>query len=291
MGSKTLIVVVVGLAILASLSLFRVQETETALKLQLGRVERTDYEPGLHVKLPIIETVIKFDKRVQTLDSAPELYLTNEKKNVVVDSFVKWRVVDPQRFYTSTGGSPTRANERLSVVVQKQLKDEVGKRTLQQVVSGERAEIMDTLRESAKQASEDLGIQIIDARLRRVDLPERVSQSVYDRMSAERKEVAQRFRSEGEERARQIRAEAEREREVILAEAERDAQTLRGDGDGRSTEIYARAYGRDAEFYAFYRSLDAYRNSFSNASDVLLIDPSSQFFRFFKGDLPEPASQ
>lgn len=288
MGSKTLIVVVVGLAILASLSLFRVQETETALKLQLGRVERTDYQPGLHVKLPIIETVIKFDKRVQTLDSEPELYLTNEKKNVVVDSFVKWRVSDPHRFYTSTGGSPMRTNERLSVVVQKQLKDEVGKRTLQQVVSGERAEIMDTLRESAKQASEDLGIEIIDARLRRVDLPERVSQSVYDRMSAERKEVAQRFRSEGEERARQIRAEAEREREVILAGAERDAQTLRGDGDARSTEIYATAYGRDAEFYAFYRSLDAYRNAFSNASDVLLVDPSSQFFRFFKGELPEP---
>lgn len=291
MGSKTLIVVVVGVAILVALSLFRVQETETALKLQLGRVERTDYEPGLHFKLPIIETVIKFDKRVQTLDSEPELYLTNEKKNVVVDSFVKWRVSDPHRFYTSTGGSPMRANERLSVVVQKQLKDEVGKRTLQQVVSGERAEIMDTLRLSAKQASEDLGIEIIDARLRRVDLPERVSQSVYDRMSAERKEVAQRFRSEGEERARQIRAEAEREREVILAGAERDAQTLRGDGDGKSTEIYATAYGRDAEFYAFYRSLDAYRNSFSNASDVLLIDPSSQFFRFFKGELPRPPSR
>jgi len=291
MGSKTLIVVVVGLAILASLSMFRVQETETALKLQLGRVERTDYEPGLHFKLPIIETVIKFDKRVQTLDSEPELYLTNEKKNVVVDSFVKWRVSDPHRFYTSTGGSPMRANERLSVVVQKQLKDEVGKRTLQQVVSGERAEIMDTLRLSAKQASEDLGIEIIDARLRRVDLPERVSQSVYDRMSAERKEVAQRFRSEGEERARQIRAEAEREREVILAGAERDAQTLRGEGDGKSTEIYANAYGRDAEFYSFYRSLNAYRNSFSNASDVLLIDPSSQFFRFFKGDLPRPANR
>ena len=286
MGSKTLIVVAVGLAILASLSLFRVQETETALKLQLGRVERSNYEPGLHFKFPIIETVLKFDKRVQTLDSQPELYLTNELKNVVVDSFVKWRVTNAERFYTSTGGSPMRANERLSAVVQRQLKDEIGKRTLQQVVSGERAEIMDKLRMSARGASDDLGIEIIDARLKRVDLPERVSQSVFDRMSAERKEVAQRFRSEGEERARQIRAGAEREREVIIANAERDAQQLRGDGDARSTEIYAGAYGRDAEFYSFYRSLDAYRRSFSNASDVLLIDSSSQFFRFFKGDMP-----
>lgn len=284
MGSKALIVVVVGLVILASLSVFRVQETETALKLQLGRVERSDYQPGLHFKLPLIEEVLKFDKRVQTLDSESEQYLTNEKKNVVVDSFVKWRISEPERFYTSVGGSTMRANDRLSVVVQKRLKDEIGKRTLQQVVSGERAEIMDTLRSSTRKQAEDLGIEIIDARIKRVDLPEKVSQSVYDRMAAERQQVAKLFRSEGEERARQIRAEAEREKEVILAEAERDGQKLRGDGDGKSTEIYAGAYGQDREFYSFYRSLEAYRSTFNQPSDVMLLDPDSQFFRYFKGD-------
>jgi membrane protease subunit HflC len=288
MGSKTILVVVIGLALLGTLSVFRVQETETALKLQLGRVERADYEPGLHFKLPIVETVLKFDKRIQTLDSEAQLYLTNEKKNVVVDSFVKWRIRDPEGYYTSVGGNSQRANDRLSVVVQKRLKDEIGKRTLQQVVSGQRGEIMDTLRVSARQQADGLGIEIVDARIKRVDLPEKVSQSVYDRMASERKQVARLFRSEGEERARKIRAEAEREREVIEAEAQRDAQKIRGDGDGKATEIYAAAYGRDEEFYSFYRSLEAYRHTFSNASDVLLLDPTSRFFRYFKG---EPAAQ
>jgi len=288
MGSKTIIVVVVGLLVLGSLSVFRVQETESALKLQLGRVERADYPPGLHFKWPLVENILTFDKRIQTLDSAAELYLTNEKKNVVVDSFVKWRINDPERFYTSVGGSTLRANDRLSVVVQKRLKDEIGKRTLQQVVSGERGEIMDTLRLTARTQAEDLGIEIIDARIKRVDLPEKVSQSVYDRMAAERTQVASLFRSEGEERARQIRAEAEREREVILAEAQRDAQMLRGEGDATSTEVYAKAYGQDAEFYSFYRSLEAYRRTFGSASDVLLLEPDSQFFRYFKSETAAP---
>ena len=287
MGSKTLIVVVVGLLLLGSMSVFRVQETETALKLQLGRVEVAGYEPGLHFKMPLIETVLKFDKRIQTLDSAPQLYLTNEKKNVVVDSFVKWRIQDPERYYTSVGGISQRANDRLSVVVQKRLKDEIGKRTLQQVVSGERSEIMDTLRVSARQQADGLGIEIIDARIKRVDLPEKVSQSVYDRMASERKQVAKLFRSEGEERARKIRAEAERDREVIVAEAERESMKVRGDGDGKATEIYARAYGRDEDFYSFYRSLEAYRNTFTGAQDVLLVEPKGQFFQYFKGGQSE----
>lgn len=286
MGSKTLIVVLVGLAVLASMSVFRVQETETALKLQLGRVERADYEPGLQFKMPIIETVLKFDKRIQTLDSAPQLYLTNEKKNVLVDSFVKWRISSPERFYTSVGGSVLRANDRLSVVIQKRLKDEIGKRTLQQVVSGERGEIMDTLRLSARQESDGLGVEIIDARIKRVDLPDDVSQSVYDRMASERKQVAQLFRSEGEEQARKIRAEAERDKEVIVAEAERDSLKIRGDGDARATDIYATAFGRDEDFYSFYRSLEAYRNTFNSAGDVLLLEPDSKFFRYFKSDDP-----
>ncbi|MFT5445853.1 MAG: membrane protease subunit HflC [Gammaproteobacteria bacterium] len=290
-NSKTLVIAAVLLVILGASSVFRIQETETALKLQLGKVQRADYEPGLHWKFPLVEEVLKFDKRVQTLDSASELYLTNEKKNVVVDSFVKWRISDPQRFYTSAGGSASRANDRLSVVVQKRLKDEIGKRTLQQVVSGERGAIMDTLQTTARDQATDLGIEIIDVRIKRVDLPEKVSQSVYDRMSSERAQVAKLFRSEGEERARQIRAEAEREREVILAEAERDAEKLRGEGDGKSTEIYAAAYGEDAEFYSFYRSLQAYRKTFSNGSDVLLLDPNSQFFRFFKDSTPPPRTR
>jgi membrane protease subunit HflC len=233
MGSKTLVVVLVGLALLAALSVFRVQETQTALKLQLGRVERTDYAPGLHFKMPLIEDVLKFDKRIQTLDSAPQLYLTNEKKNVLVDSFVKWRISNPELFYTAVGGSVGRANDRLSVVVQKRLKDEIGKRTLQQVVSGERGEIMDTLRLSARQQADQLGIEIVDARIKRVDLPDDVSQSVFDRMASERQQVAKLFRSEGEEQARKIRAEAERDREVIVAEAERESLKIRGDGDAR----------------------------------------------------------
>lgn len=290
MNSKTIVVAAVLLLVLGASSVFRIQETETAIKLQLGKVQRASYEPGLHLKFPFVEQVLKFDKRVQTLDSAPELYLTNEKKNLLVDSFVKWRVSDPERFYTSAGGSALRANDRLSVVVQKSLKDEIGKRTLQQVVSGDRSVIMDTMRTSARDQAADLGIEIVDARIKRVDLPEKVSQSVYDRMSAERGQVAKLFRSEGEERARQIRAEAEREREVILAEAQRDAEKLRGEGDGKSTEIYAAAYGRDAEFYSFYRSLQAYRRSFSSASDVLLLDSKSQFFRYFKDSMP-PAKE
>jgi len=284
MGGKTILVVLVGLLVLGVMSVFRVQETQTALKLQLGRVERSDYDPGLHFKMPIIETVLTFDKRIQTLDSAPQLYLTNEKKNVLVDSFVKWRISNPERFFTAVGGIVQRANDRLSVVVQKRLKDEIGKRTLQQVVSGERGEIMDTLRLSARQESDGLGIEIIDARIKRVDLPDDVSQSVYDRMASERKQVAQLFRSEGEEQARKIRAQAERDKEVLVAEAERDSLKIRGDGDARATETYAAAFGRDESFYTFYRSLEAYRNTFDSGGDVLLLAPDGKFFRYFKGD-------
>lgn len=283
MANKALLVVIIGALVLASMSLFQVHETEKALKKQLGRVERDDYTPGLHFKFPIVEDVVKFDGRIQTLDAEPELYLTFEKKNVIVDSFVKWRINNVSKYFTSVGGNPNRANDRLSVVVQKLLKDEFGKRTIQQVVSGERAEIMDKLLESLQKQGDELGITVVDARIKRVDLPQSVSQSVYDRMAAERKEVAKRFRSEGEERARQIRAGAEREREVIVAEAERDAQKVRGDGDQQATEIYALAFGQDSEFYAFYRSLEAYKRSFSSDSDILLLQPNTQFFKYFKG--------
>lgn len=282
MSSKIILILLVIAAIIVSMSVFTVDERERAINLQLGEVVRADYEPGLHFKIPLVQKVLKFDKRIQNLDSDPELYLTLEKKNVKVDSFVKWRILDVVRFYTSTGGSPGRASNRLSAVIQKSLKDEFGKRTIQQVVSGERQEIMDKLRLSARQQADELGIEIIDVRIKRIDLPEQVSASVYARMSAEREQVAKKFRSEGEERSKKIRAEADREREVIIAEAQRDAQKVKGAGDGRATEIYATAYSQDEEFYSLYRSLAAYRNTFNDPSDVLLIEPNTQFFKYFK---------
>ena len=263
MSGKVILALLVVAAIIVSMSIFTVDERERALNLQLGEVVRADYEPGLHFKKPLIQDVIKFDSRILNLDSDPELYLTLEKKNVKVDSFVKWRITDVVQFYTSTGGSPGRASNRLSAVIQKSLKDEFGKRTIQQVISGERTEIMDKLRLSAKQQADELGIEIIDVRIKRIDLPEEVSASVYARMAAEREQVAKKFRSEGEEQGKRIRAEADREEAVIIAEAERDAQKLKGDGDGRS--------------------LGAYRNTFNNPSDVLLVEPNTQFFKYFKG--------
>ena len=283
MSGKVILVLLVIAAVIASMSIFTVDDRERAINMQLGEVVRSDYEPGLHFKLPLIQRILKFDKRIQNMDSDPQLYLTLEKKNLKVDSFVKWRINDVVRFYTSTGGSPARASNRLAAVIQKGLKDEFGKRTIQEVVSGERTQIMDKLRDSASNQAEELGIDLIDVRLKRIDLPEEVSASVYARMAAEREQVAKKFRSEGEEQSKKIRAEADREREVILAEAQRDAQKIKGDGDGRATEVYANAFSKDSEFYALYRSLGAYRNTFNNPSDVLLVEPNTQFFKYFKG--------
>ena len=287
MSGKVILVLLVVAAVIVSMSIFTVDERETAINLQLGEVIRADYEPGLHFKLPLVQEVLKFDKRIQNLDSDPELYLTLEKKNVKVDSFVKWRIKDVVRYYTSTGGSPGRASNRLSAVIQKSLKDEFGKRTIQEAVSGERQEIMDKLRSSARNQADELGIEIIDVRIKRIDLPEEVSASVYARMSSEREQVAKKFRSEGEEQGKKIRAQAAREREVMLAEAQRDAQKIKGDGDGRATEIYANAFSQDQEFYSLYRSLGAYRKTFNSPSDVLLLEPNTQFFKYFKGANPE----
>jgi len=283
MSSRALLILLVIAGVIASLSIFTVDERERAIKLRLGEVRKSDYEPGIHFKWPIVEKVLKFDGRIQNLDTDPQLYLTLEKKNVKVDNFVKWRINNVVEYYTSTGGSARRASDRLLAVIQKRLKDEFGKRTIRQVVSGERAEIMDNLRVSAKKQADELGLDIIDVRIKRIDLPEEVSQSVYQRMAAERKEVAKKFRSEGEEAARRIRAQADRESEVIVAEAEREAQKLRGNGDSRATDIYAKAFGQDAEFYSLYRSLNAYQKTFNNPSDVLLIEPGTQFFKYFKG--------
>ena len=288
MNLKALLVLLVGLGVLAALSVFTVDQREVAILLQFGKVERTSLKPGLHFKVPVVQNVLKFDLRIQTLDSEPQNYLTFEKKNVIVDSFVKWRIADVRRFYTSAGGSILQANNRLGEVILKRLRDEFGKRTIQQVVSGERGEIMDELRVAAKDQADELGLEIVDVRIKRVDLPADVSQSVYNRMRAERQEVAKRFRSEGEEQARELRASANKDREIILAEADREAQITRGSGDARATEIYASAFGQDREFYKLYRSLSAYRTAFGNSADILLLEPTSEFFDYFKGSDGRP---
>ena len=284
MNNKALLVLLGGLVVLGSFAVFVVDERERAMLLQFGEIKRSDYEPGIFFKLPFFQNVLKFDGRIQNLDSDPQLYLTSEKKNVRVDSFVKWRIDDVETYYKTTGGDTRRANSRLTDLIQKRLKDEFGKRTVNEVVSGERAKIMDILTVAAKEQAGALGIAIVDVRIKRVDLLEDVSSSVYQRMAAERQEIAKQFRSRGEEAARIIRARADKERVVVLAEAERDAQRLRGEGDGKAAEIYANAFNEDSEFYALYRSLEAYRASFSSPDDILLLEPNTEFFRYFKED-------
>ncbi|RFA30466.1 HflC protein [Alkalilimnicola ehrlichii] len=279
---KTLLVALVVVAVvLAYFSLFTVDQTEKALKFRLGEVVESGFEPGLHRKMPFVNNVRKFDARVQTLDETPARFLTQEMKNVIVDSFVKWRIEDERRFYTSVRGDVDIANQRLANIVRQGLREEFGKRTMQDVISGERVAIMEVLTEQAAVAAQNLGIEIVDVRIRRLDLPADVSDSVFDRMRAERERVARDFRARGHEAAERIRAEADREREVILANAYRDAEQTRGEGDARAAEIYAQAFTQDEEFYSFYRSLGAYTRAFSDESDILLLSPDSQFFRYF----------
>ncbi len=284
MAQSRVVIIVLVLAglLVASQSIFTVHQSERALLRQLGQIVTSDYEPGLHFKLPLFQNVLKFDGRIQSLDSEPQLFLTSEKKNVKVDSFVKWRISDVARYFTSTSGIASNAALRLSEIVQKRLKDEFSKRTVVDVVSGERADIMNIATEELSSQAAALGIEIVDVRIKRIDLPEDVSSSVFARMEAERTEVAKQFRSRGEEEAKTIRAVAEKQREVTLAEASRDSERTRGEGDALAAEIYAKAYTQDEEFYALYRSLGAYRASFGGNSDVLLMKPDSEFFRYFK---------
>ncbi len=282
MGKNLLrVIVLVVIVVLVSMSLFTVHEREKAMVLELGRIVSSDYAPGIHGKM-FYQSVRKFDARIQTLDAPPELFLTSEKKNVLVDSFVKFRIRDAEAFYKSTGGgNMVRAGQRLGEVIKKGLKDQFGKRTIQEVISGERAEVMDILTRTTSEAASEFGIDIVDVRIKRIDLPSDVSSSVYQRMQAERQRVAKDFRSRGAEEAKRIRAKAQREREIILAEAERDAQKLRGEGDAVAADTYAKAYSQDQEFYALYRSLNAYRATFKDKGDVILLEPDSEFFRFF----------
>lgn len=267
--------------VLASTSLFTVTETEKAILLEFKRIVRTDFAPGLHVKLPY-EQVKKFDDRILTLESKPERFLTSEKKNVIVDWFVKWRIDDVAKFYTSVAGDKTAANIRLDQITKDAMRSEFSKRTIRELVSSERGQIRDVLIKVVNPAVDSLGIDVIDIRVMRVDLPEEVSSSVYRRMEAERARVAREFRSRGAEAAERIRAEADREREVLLANAYKEAETRRGEGDANASDIYAQAYGKNREFFRFNRSLMAYRQSFRNDNDLIVIEPDSEFFQYFK---------
>lgn len=267
---------------LLAMALFTVDETQTAIRFQLGEIVQANYRPGLHWKWPLINNVRKFDRRLQTLDTEPERFLTAEKKNVIVDSFAMWRIEDVQKFYTTVGGDPAQANVRLDQIVKDSLRSEFSKRTIQEVVSGDRDQIMETLSRLLREQATQLGIAAVDVRIKRIDLPPDVSSSVFSRMKAERLRVAKDFRSRGGEAAERIRADADRQSTVILAEAYRDAERQRGEGDAQSADIYAQAFGKDQDFYRFHRSLAAYRQSFSSRDDVLVVQPEGfQFFRYF----------
>lgn len=281
--AKGLVGILLALTVVvASFSIFTVDEREKVILFRLGEVVKTDFTPGLHWKTPFVNNVRKFDARIQTLDAAPERFLTGEKKNLIVDSFVKWRIKDVSNYYTATGGDAVRANLRLSQIIKDGLRGEFAKRTIKEAVSGERHEIMTLITGIANAQAETFGIEIVDVRIKRIDFPPEISDSVYRRMRAERERVAKDLRSRGAESAEKIRAEADRQRTVIIADAFRDAEKLRGNGDAAATEIYAKAFGKDVEFYSLYRSLNAYKNTFASKNDILVVEPNSEFFKYFK---------
>ncbi len=278
-----MLIIPAGLLLLVALSsIFVVDEREVAIRFQLGEVVRSDYGPGLHWKAPWpLNNVRKFDKRVLTLDTRPERFLTREKKNVSVNFFIKWRIVDPATYYTSFMGDERQASLRLMQIIKNGLQLEFDQRTITQVVSGERSKMMANLTSYGNAGVGQFGIEVIDVRIKQIELPEDVRNSVFERMSSERERIAKEHRAQGEEAAKGIRAIAEKERTVILAEAARDAEVTRGEGDARATEIYAKAYGKNAEFYEFYRSMNAYRSALSSQQDILVLEPDSEFFQYF----------
>lgn len=285
MNSRLLALIVV-LAVggfLASDAFFAIRETDKAILLRFGAIQQFDLAPGLHFKLPIVEEVKRFDSRVLTLDSTPERFLTLEKKPLVVDSFVKWRVVDVAKYYTATSGDEQRVRGRLAGRVRNGLRNEISRRDMHEVVSGHRDSLMEDLTGALDaQMRNEFGVSIVDVRVKRIDLPSEVSTKVYERMTSERNVLAQQYRAEGQERAQEIRAGADREKVVIGANAYKKAEILRGKGDATATEVYAAAFNQDQEFYQFYRSLNAYVKSFSERKDLLMVDGSGDFFRFLK---------
>ena len=277
------IAALIVLAILLS-TLFVVDQRQYAIVFALGEVKKVISEPGLHFKLPPpFQNVIFLDKRILTLDT-PEAdrFITAEKKNILVDAYVKWQITEPRLYFVSFSGDERRAQDRMSQIVKAALNDEITKRTVREVISGERGKVMDAIRGKVGEEARQIGVEIIDVRLKRVDYVEQINNSVYDRMKAERARVANELRSTGSAESEKIRADADRQRTVILAEAYRDAENIRGDGDAKASQIYAQAFSQNPEFFKFYRSLEAYRASFRNRSDMLVVDPNSEFFKYFK---------
>jgi membrane protease subunit HflC len=287
MNLKNLILVVIAViaVLLLMNSIYTVQETERAILLRFGAVSQADVPPGLHFKMPIAEEVKKADGRVLTLDSAPETYYTLEKKPLIVDSFAKWRIADVQRYYTATSFDERRGQRVLQERVNEGLRNQISRRDMHEVVSGERDQLMQELLADLNSVmSSAVGIEVIDVRVKRIDLPPDVSNSVYDRMNSERQIEARQYRAQGRELALGIRADAERQTVVIEAEAYRSSEQIRGDGDARSANIYANAYSQDPEFYQFYRSVNAYAKVFKDKSDMLVLDPSSEFFKYLSNE-------
>ena len=262
-------------------SIFTVNQWQQAIVFKFREIHRSDNQPGIHFMIPLVNYAQKIEKRLLNLDQEPQRFLTKEKKDVIVDYYVKWRITDIDKFYTATRGNIVSTNTLLEQRINRALRDEFGERTVQEVVAGERTQILNVVTSTTSNLSEELGISVIDVRTKRIDLPAEVSNSVYQRMRAERDRVAKGFRARGSEAAERIRANADREREIILANAYRDAETIRGEGDAQATEVYAAAFTKDEEFYSFYRSLNAYQNSFDKGNDILLIEPESDFFKYF----------
>ena len=280
-NSRFGIVVFVGLALVAlGLSAFTVNERELAIKLQVGEVVRADYEPGLHWKIPIIQTIRKFPRRILSIDDVPQRVFTLERTAMQVDYFVKWRVIDAVQFYTSTSGSKQIATDRLLEIVKNSIVTEFGKRSVQEAISVERVELMADMLATATATAKGLGIEVVDFRVKQVEFVEEVRNSVYEQMREERARVAAETRAEGREDAELIRSTADKDRTVILADAYKDGQIIRGEGDARAADIYATAYNKDAEFYSFYRSIGAYKRSIGNSGDVLVLDPNNEFFKY-----------
>ena len=276
------IALIVFALIVVGATVYTVDEREHAIVIKFGQVIRSNDKPGLHFKTPFVDTVRYFDARILNMDAEPRPFLTKEKKNVLVDSFVKWRIFDPLKFYVTVGGSEQNARTRLAQLINSGLRDEFGKRNVREVISGDRRKIMEILSLIADKEAREYGIQVVDVRIQRVELTEAVSESVYQRMKAERSRIANELRAQGAEAAEKIRADADRQRQILLAEAYRDAERVRGEGDARATAIFAGSFGRDPEFFSLYRSLNAYKNSFKDKNDIMVVDPSSDFFKYMK---------
>ncbi|MBH32605.1 MAG: HflC protein [Gammaproteobacteria bacterium] len=281
--NKSLIIFLGGLFFILWSTVFYVKETEKAIVFQLGEIKRDNLAPGIHFKVPFVNNVRKFDARILTLDAKPELFLTSEKKNMEVDFFVKWRIANEKTYYKATLGDRVRAESRITQIVKDELKNQFGIRTIQQAISGERKQIMSNLEEKAQILASELGILLVDTRISRIELPSEVSESVYDRMRAERSRTAKDFRARGQETAEKIRAEADKRKTIIIAEAYRTAEKERGLGDAKAAKVYADAYNKDPEFYSFTRSLTAYIKTFRGKNDFLIVEPDSEFFKYFKG--------